>query len=221
MTINIVNNNIDKMKTEKELKELLNKYEGWLTAPVIHYLENLVELRWSAIIDYIFDEHRQLLSGLEIYRQISIYNIYNKALKLFKENGFQCNISYNEGYYDGLEVSTSLDDKVIKLFEFDYSEHLNSDNRIPDGYRTTRIGEISLYRTIENKEMREPLLDIPNELSNKEEIEITNRIYNLFLEDYGLTNESFIEEKGLNIGHQKVFVKRQPNLTINNYIKYV
>ena len=62
---------------------------------------------------------------------------------------------------------------------------------------------------------------------DKKEIEITNQIRNLFLEDYGLTNESFEEEKSdrepsiLESLLDKRLVKKQPNLTIVNHIKYI
>ena len=50
----------------------------------------------------------------------------------------------------------------------------------------------------------------------------------LLLEDYGLTRNSFIEEKnGINFDSYKVselkktLVKKMPNLTITNHIKYL
>ena len=61
---------------------------------------------------------------------------------------------------------------------------------------------------------------------DKREIEITNEIRNLLLEDYGLTNKSFEEEVKPVFGCekdilQKTLVKRQPNLSITNNIKYI
>ena len=62
----------------------------------------------------------------------------------------------------------------------------------------------------------------------KREVEITKYFNDLLLEDYGLTRNSFIEEKnGINFDPYKVselkktLVKKMPNLTITNHIKYL
>ena len=67
-------------------------------------------------------------------------------------------------------------------------------------------------------------LDAKNELieEDKREIEITNRVYNLLLEDYGLTDKSFYEVVDKSESNlQKKLIKRQSNLTIVTDIKYV
>lgn len=72
-------------------------------------------------------------------------------------------------------------------------------------------------------------LDSRKELSDddKREIEITNQIRDLLLEDYGLTNASFEEVKAKHVLRyeksklEKTLVKSQPNLTIINNIKYI
>ena len=72
-------------------------------------------------------------------------------------------------------------------------------------------------------------LDSKKELSDddKREIEITNQIHDMLLEDYGLTNKSFEKEKNRSALNskksvlQKTLVKIQPNLTIANHIKYM
>ena len=62
----------------------------------------------------------------------------------------------------------------------------------------------------------------------KREVEITKYFNELLLEDYGLTRNSFIEEKnGINFDPYKVselkktLVNKMPNLTITNHIKYL
>ena len=71
-------------------------------------------------------------------------------------------------------------------------------------------------------------LDCKKDLTDdeKREIEITNRVHDLILEDYGLRHESFEEFPVHNLSGfqselQKTFVKKQPNLVITNNIKCI
>lgn len=86
-------------------------------------------------------------------------------------------------------------------------------------------------RKIEEYEERFKQLDSKKELSDddKREIEITRQIHDLLLEDFGLTNESFLEESNqpfANFGEEKTklektLVKEMPNLVIKNNIRYL
>lgn len=191
----------------------------------------------------------------------------------------QLSISGNENGFESLDISTSINDKNVRLFHFNYSENRSLNDKIPDEYKTMRIGTVNLYQTLESKELREKELNrVMNKLEmlydahnpypssrkkiggpsqqwsrehsfeiaeyeklfteldskkeitdeDKREIEITNEIYNLLLEDYGLTKESFEEVRSrVKFGFesysnlQKTLVKRQPNLTITTGIKYI
>ena len=71
-------------------------------------------------------------------------------------------------------------------------------------------------------------LDSKKELSDedKKEIEMTNLIHDLLLEDYGLKISDFIQQTNSFDSEEKKYtektlVKEMPNLTINNYIKYI
>ena len=285
-------NNWNRVNTMEELLELLKEYRGILSNTMQEYLNSLIELEFSVIRDYIKDEDRDVLSELEVYKKVAIYNIYNRALSLFEKQDMQLSISSNENGFESLDVSTQLNDKNVRLFHFNYSENRSLNDKIPDEYKTMRIGTVNLYQTLESKELREKELnrvmnklemlydahnpypsprkkiggpypypsprkkiggpsqqwsrehsldiaeyerlftelDSKKELTDedKREIEITNEIYNLLLEDYGLTKESFEEvrnrakfgfESYSNL--QKTLVKRQPNLTITTDIKYI
>ncbi len=272
-------NNWNRVRTKEELLELLKEYRGILSNPMQDYLNSLIELEFSVIRDYIKDEDREVLSELEVYKKVAIYNIYNRALNLFKKQDMQLSISGNENGFESLDVSTQLNDKNVRLFHFNYSENRSFNDKIPDEYKTMRIGTVNLYQTLESKELREKELnrvmnklemlydahnpypaprkkiggpyqqwsrehsleiaeyeklftelDSKKELTDedKREIELTNEIYNLLLEDYGLTNESFEEVKSRDkfgfesySNLQKTLVKRQPNLTITTGIKYI
>ena len=86
------------------------------------------------------------------------------------------------------------------------------------------------YKKIHEYEEKYRQLDCKKELTDEEkrEVEITKYFNDLLLEDYGLTRNSFIEEKnGINFDPYKVselkktLVKKMPNLTITNHIKYL
>lgn len=283
MSVSTTKDNRNCINTKEELTELLKRYKGILANPMIDYLNSLIELEFSVIRENIGAADREALSELEVYKRIAIYNIYNRALKLLNENGPQYKFSVQKGGLFGDTFSIALDDnRKVSVFNFDYKDSLNK-NKIPVGYKTMKIGTVSLYQTLENKELREAELNrVMNKLEtlrneknpypprrgrrgtstiggpgpqwafghaqeiaeyekkftelnskkelndiDKREIEITNQFRNLFLEDYGLTNESFEEGKTKSpywhskANCQKTLIKKQTNLTILNHINYI
>ena len=75
------NGNWNKINTREEILELLKKYNRILSGSMIHYLNGLVDLEFSVIKDNInvSDDDRKVLSELEVYKRIAMYNIYNMA----------------------------------------------------------------------------------------------------------------------------------------------
>lgn len=268
----------DKLYPKKELIDLLEKYKKILNKSTIDYLNSLIELEFSVVKDYIDIEERNFLEELEIYKKIAIYNIYNRVLNLFSKNQIQY-ISLENPQFQELAIYIPInEEQKLKVFDFDYKDfHRDpwSTIKIPDGFKAMKIGDISLYQTLENSKLKQTELEtvrnklkalsnihnpyfIPrgligglasewddehkreiekykrylNELESKEklspvdkkEIEMSNQIHDLLLEDYGLTNRDFekvhytyYEEKG-NI--QKKLTKT-PNLSVTNHIKYI
>lgn len=281
MKIMRMNDNWNKINTREELIELLKGYKGILTDSMINYLNSLIDLEFSVIRDYISDKDRFALSELEVYKRIAMYNIYNRALNIFKQNDSELTISGNNDGIEGLNVYTSLGERSCDLFDFDYQDgSMGFETKIPDGYKTMRIGNISLFQTIENSEQREAelmrvmsildrlydeinpyqsrpntyggpasqwafehaqkiksyeekfnQLDAKKELTDddKKEIEITKMFHELLLEDYGLTNKDFEDEKNQQFSGfgkektelHKTLVRRMPNINIKNNIKYI
>lgn len=283
MKIMRMNDNWNKINTREELITLLQGYEGILTDPIISYLNSLIELEFSVIKDYISDSDRIALSELEVYKRIAMYNIYHRAVNLFKQSGLELEISGNDNGIEGLTVYDPSGERSITLFDFDYKEGpIGFKSKIPNGYRTMQIGNISLFQTIENPEQREAelnrVMDILDRLydeknpyhsgphtyggpgpqwafehsrkiaeyekrfneldskkqltdSEKREIEITKQFHELLLEDYGLTRKSFEDESNIPFANfnfsrektelSKTLIKRMPNLTITDNIKYI
>ena len=155
--MNILNfNKIDKIDTKDELKHILNNYKGILSDAMINYLNSLIELEFSVVRDYISESDRTCLSELEIYKRVAMYNIYYKALNLFKENEINISMYSNNENYEGLKVYYSLSNKNINLFDYNYKEGtMGFKSKIPNGYKTMNIGNITLFKTVENKKQKE------------------------------------------------------------------
>lgn len=273
----------NRIKTKEELLESLKEYRGILTEPMLNYLNSLIELEFSVIREYISDSDRKALAELEVYKKIAIYNIYNRVQNLFNQQNDKFILSGNNDVLERLSVSTKLSDRSVELFDFDYKEiHSSGWNtpKVPSGFKTLNIGDVSLFQTFESKELREAeldrvmrilerlydqrnpypsrpgivggpgttwefnharkiqeyeerfkQLDSKKELSDedKREIEITRQIHDLLLKDFGLTSESFVDESNhpfANFGKEKTelkktLIKRMPNLTIIDNIKYI
>ncbi len=259
------------------LVKQLNEYKGILQESIINYLNSLIELEFSVVRDYISDSDRKALAEFELYKNIAIYNIYNRAKTFFAKQNDDFIIAEDTGGLERLGVSIKLGNRYIELFDFNYSEILpnrwGGNYNIPYGFMTLKIGDVSLFQTLESKEMKEAemerimkkleslydsknpycsykigpgaswefdhakeireyeelfkQLDNKKELNDedKREIEITRKIYALLLEDLGLTNESFTESlPGFGLEQtvlNKTLVKKMPNLTVKNNIKYI
>ena len=265
--------------SSEELNEILKQYKGILNKSTIDYLKSLINLEFSVIKDYIGNNERNALSELEIYKKIAIYNIYNRALNIIRQTGFELDIDNDN--LECLSIFGLIGEKNVRLFDFNYGERpIGFETKIPKGYKNLNVGTISLYETLENEELKKAeLLKIMNKLEklydqknpysscqgicgghdsiwdfehfkkiqeyerrfnqldskkgldddDKKEIEMTKIVYGALLEDYGLTSESFSEEKKpltlLSYDNstelEKKLVKNLPNIKIENNIKYI
>lgn len=152
--ISVATANIDKVNTKEELLQLLKDYKIILNNQVIDYLESLINLDFSVIRENIDDKSKKALSELEIYKRIAIYNIYNRAINLFTQSNMPLIITGNDEGFESLSVSVPIEDRNIKIFDFKYGEQKSLNYKIPDEYKTMKIGSINLYQKIENKELR-------------------------------------------------------------------
>lgn len=136
--------------TKESLLEMLKKYKGILSSHTIDYLNSLIGLEFSVLRELISSDDRDVISQLEIYRRIARYNIYNRSINIIKQT------DYDVFLY---ETSTSLSIQARKLnvFSLDYGN--NSFFLIPDNYKNMMIGDITLFRIMENLENREAELE--------------------------------------------------------------
>ena len=83
--------NQSKIMSAEELHNFVQGYSGVLTPEIIDYLNSLIGLEISALNQKNISEVGMTrLNELSLYRQIVIYNIYNRALSVLKSygNGF-------------------------------------------------------------------------------------------------------------------------------------
>lgn len=141
----------NKLATKEELIDLLKKHRGILTNSILDYLNSLVELEFSVVRKNISTEEREILSELELYKKIATYNIYHRALQLLEQQKQTIDIDNN----GSLIVSMQLENRRVKLFSFDYQNRISLRENIPDEYKTMKIGTVSLYRSLQNEDLRE------------------------------------------------------------------
>ena len=231
-----MNKNFNKsiyVKNKDSLEEDLKRYSLVFQKSIIEYLYSLLNLEFSVVRDFINEEERSILSNFEIYKEISIYNIYYKALKLFTSDNNKDNIIINDYGFpiSLLDVNYSFGEKNIPLFRFDVDKNLEA--------------KIFLYKEdISQKRINAELERVFNKLYDlydeknpyysvsdydKKRIELGNYFYKILLEDYGLKDgdfqfesrqygdNSYSDESLLN----QTLVKRIPNLVIKSNIKYI
>ena len=146
----IKENRLERVRTKEELIELLKGYRGILNKEMVEYLESIINLEFSVIKPNITDEDRLPLSELDIYREAATYNIYERALSLFKESKCKLEIYDNTTNIEGVIAYAKLNDEKIRLYRFNYKEDFPN-YEIPTGYKTMKIGNIFIYQTVNSE----------------------------------------------------------------------
>jgi len=130
-------------------------------------------------------------------------------------------------FLESKEMREAELDRVLKKLEGLY------DATSLSPYREGIVGGPGDYFYLQNaKEIdvyEQKLMALDNKKSlndtDKKLVEVTNQVYRMFMEDYGLTSESFEEVKHVRFYDksklQRTLVKKQPNLTITNNVRYL
>ncbi len=146
--------------SKEELLKNLVEYKGILNTEIIDYLNSIIELDFSVIKKNISDKDRKVLEQLEIYKQASIYNVYNRAINVISNKGISPVVSkFPIIVPKKVEVSIPGKFKNIKIFSLDN----NLSDKI-DEYKVSKIFDINLYQTLEGEKVR---LEEINRLNNK------------------------------------------------------
>ena len=131
-----------KISSKEELKESLNNYKRILSPRIIDYLNQLVELEFSAVKDIIDIEDREILQNLDLYKNVVAYNIYNRTLELLN-NEQELKIFDNKDRVSGLMVYKDIGNNTIRILDYKY------DN-----------GTLKLFQTVDDKKVRKEQLEL-------------------------------------------------------------
>lgn len=131
-----------KISSKEELKESLNRYKRILNPRVIDYLNQLVELEFSAVKDIIDIEDREILQNLDLYKNVVAYNIYNRTLELLS-NEQELKIFDNKDRVSGLMAYKDIGNNTIRILDYKY------DN-----------GTLKLFQTVDDKKVRKEQLEL-------------------------------------------------------------
>lgn len=207
-----------------ELKHELNNCSKLLSSSLVDYLDSLIELEISVLRDYITDEDKEFLRQLSLYKNIEIYNIYNRALQILKTFS---DIDIYE-YNTGIKATIRKNEAIIPVYTFDFfkpvysihlQEYIHDDNdslkektyilnclkRLND-LREKMLKSDNLQkntflyeydRKIESLSIRCRILSNVRSFtdSQKKIVDLTNTCSSMFYEEYGLSDSDFKVEK--------------------------
>lgn len=262
---------------KEELQTLLEQYKPILNHEVIEYLTELLELKTSVIKEMQLKlNQNKMLRELSLYKQIAIYNIYYRALYIAKKAEIEPIISEVVNLEE-LSLFTKIGEDCMPLFLFHVGKEETKKKSIIDLYRTTFdvnvrnqvLSEMkahlqNLWGEHWNTEIEDyclfhyyndliKKLEMDKELSKRElrQMELTQQMQQLLIEDYGLTQDSFVDENADLLKQAKseeekhflrckfalenhtspyaikpaekeiILVKKIPNMEIRNVTKYI
>ena len=110
---------VRRVSTPEKLNSLLHQYKDILQPSMMEYLNSLINLEFSVVKSEINEKERNALSNLPIYDQIAIYNIYQRAISLFKESQRNVEVEGNDEHLEGIIVYSKEKDSR-RLFEYEY-----------------------------------------------------------------------------------------------------
>ena len=189
-----------KISSKKELKESLNRYKRILNPRVIDYLNQLVELEFSAAKDIIDIEDREILQNLDLYKNIVAYNIYNRTLELLN-NEQELKIFDNRDRVSGLMAYKDIGNNTIRILDYKY------DN-----------GTLKLFQTVDDKKVRKEQLELV--MTKLEQLYDKKNPYHSDLELFGCPatrwNIDYIKEVS---EYEKLFTRLDSKKEITDYEK--
>ena len=130
------------------LLSMLEEHKGILSNEMIDYLSSLINLEFSVIKDNISESDRRILTDLELYRKVAVYNIFNRVVELLKPYKDSIDVSRDS---TGLEIYGSMDNRSFKIFDYSF-ESVRFNSVLSPYYDHSNIGEVSLYRTISDRD---------------------------------------------------------------------
>ena len=141
------------IKSKEELESVLKKYSGILAPGAIEYLDSLVNLEFSVLRnDIISEQDIDALSQLDIYKNLAQYNVYHRAINIFK-NQKDVRLLTNDNYRSGVEADALFGESQEIMYVFNHND------------KTNDYGSIKIARIKENNGQREKeIKDLEREL---------------------------------------------------------
>ena len=189
-----------KISSKEELKESLNRYKRILNPRVIDYLNQLVELEFSAVKDIIDIEDREILQNLDLYKNIVAYNIYNRTLELLN-NEQELKIFDNKDRISGLMAYKDIGNPAIGILDYNYEN-----------------GVLKLFQTVDDKKVRKEQLELV--MTKLEQLYDKKNPYHSDLELFGCPatrwNIDYIKEVS---EYEKLFTRLDSKKELTDYKK--
>ncbi|MBD9098921.1 hypothetical protein EGP98_04960 [bacterium] len=189
-----------KISSKEELKESLNRYKRILNPRVIDYLNQLVELEFSAVKDIIDIEDREILQNLDLYKNIVAYNIYNRTLELLN-NEQELKIFDNKDRISGLMAYKDIGNPAIRILDYNYEN-----------------GALKLFQTVYDKKVRKEQLELV--MTKLEQLYDKKNPYHSDLELFGCPatrwNIDYIKEVS---EYEKLFTRLDSKKELTDYKK--
>lgn len=189
-----------KISSKEELKESLNRYKRILNPRVIDYLNQLVELEFSAVKDIIDIEDREILQNLDLYKNIVAYNIYNRTLELLN-NEQELKIFDNKDRISGLMAYKGIGNPAIRILDYNYEN-----------------GTLKLFQTVDDKKVRKEQLELV--MTKLEQLYDKKNPYHSDLELFGCPatrwNIDYIKEVS---EYEKLFTRLDSKKELTDYKK--
>jgi len=131
------------IKSKEELESAIKKYRGILVPEVTEYLDSLVNLEFSVLRnDIISEQDRYALSQLDIYKSLAQYNVYHRAINIFK-NQKDVQLFTNDNSRSGVEADALFGKSQEIMYVFNHND------------KTSDYGSIKIARIKENDGQRE------------------------------------------------------------------
>lgn len=189
-----------KISSKEELKESLNRYKRILNQRVIDYLNQLVELEFSAVKDIIDIEDREILQNLDLYKNVVAYNIYNRTLELLS-NEQELKIFDNKDRISGLMAYKDIGNPAIRILDYNYEN-----------------GALKLFQTVYDKKVRKEQLELV--MTKLEQLYDKKNPYHSDLELFGCPatrwNIDYIKEVS---EYEKLFTRLDSKKELTDYKK--
>lgn len=189
-----------KISSKEELKESLNRYKRILNPRVIDYLNQLVELEFSAVKDIIDIEDREILQNLDLYKNVVAYNIYNRTLELLS-NEQELKIFDNKDSVSGLMAYKDIGNNTIRILDYNYEN-----------------GALKLFQTVDDKKVRDEQLELV--MTKLEQLYDKKNPYHSDLELFGCPatrwNIDYIKEVS---EYEKLFTRLDSKKELTDYKK--